>query len=69
MKKYQIEVREVLSRTMMVEAHDEAEAIEVVRHMYRNCDVVLDASDYERTEFSVKDEKSGEVLAVSDINR
>ena len=69
MKKYQIEVTEVLSRTMMVEANDEAEAIKMVRRMYRNCDVVLDASDYVRTEFYAKDEKLGEVLAASDINR
>lgn len=69
MKKYQIEVMEVLSRTITVEAHDEVEAAERVRHMYLSCDVVLDASDHVRTEFGVKDEKSGIVFAVSEINR
>ena len=58
MKKYSIEVLEVLSRIVEVEASDEEDAIEQVRQMYRKCDIVLDDSDYVETEFSVKDEKS-----------
>ena len=58
MKKYSIEILEVLSRIVEVEASDEEEAIEQVRQMYRKCDIVLDDSDYVETEFSVKDEKS-----------
>ena len=57
MKKYSIEVLEVLSRIVEVEAADEAEAIEQVRQMYRKCEIVLDDSDYKVTEISVKDEK------------
>ena len=59
MKKYSIEVLEVLSRIVEVEASDEEEAIEKVEQMYRKCKIVLDDSDYKVTEFSVKDEKSG----------
>ena len=59
MKKYYIEVLEVLSRIVEVEASDEEDAIEKVRQMYRRCEIVLDDSDYEVTEISVKDEKSG----------
>jgi hypothetical protein len=59
MKKYCIEVLEVLSRIVEVEASDEEDAIEKVRQMYRRCEIVLDDSDYEVTEISVKDEKSG----------
>ena len=59
MKKYCIEVLEVLSRIVEVEASDEEEAIEKVRQMYRRCEIVLDDSDYKVTEISVKDEKSG----------
>ena len=59
MKKYSIEVLEVLSRIVEVEASDEEDAIERVRQMYRECDIVLDDSDYKVTEISVKDEKSG----------
>ena len=57
MKKYSIEVLEVLSRIVEVEASDEEDAIERVGQMYRNCKIVLDDSDYKVTEISVKDEK------------
>ena len=58
MKKYSIEVLEILSRIVVVEAEDEMDATEKVRQMYRKCEIVLDDSDYKETEFSVKDEKS-----------
>lgn len=57
MKKYSIEVLEVLSRIVEVDAADEDDAIEKVKQMYRKCDTVLDDSDYKETEISVKDEK------------
>ena len=56
MKKYRIEVTEVLSRIVEIEAIDEESAIATVMAMYRNCDIVLDASDYVLTEISVKDD-------------
>ncbi len=58
MKKYKIEVTEVLSRIVVIEAGNKAEAIDTVWQMYRNCDIVLDASDYVETSISVKKEKS-----------
>ena len=58
MKKYSIEVLEVLSRIVEMEASDEEDAIERVRQKYRKCEIVLDDSDYKETEISVKDEKS-----------
>ena len=58
MKKYSIEVLEVLSRIVEVEASNDEDAIEQVRQMYRKCEIVLDDSDYKVTEISVKDEKS-----------
>lgn len=58
MKKYCIEVLEVLSHVVEVEAANEEAATERVRQMYRKCEIVLDYSDYKCTEFSVKDEKS-----------
>ena len=54
MKKYRIEVTEVLSRIVETEAENEDEAVEMVIQMYRNCELVLDASDYIETEISVK---------------
>ena len=56
MKKYRIKVTEVLSRVVEVMAENDEEAMQTVKAMYRNCDIVLDASDYTITEFSVKDE-------------
>ena len=58
MTKYRIEVTEVLSRIVETEAENAGDAIEMVRQMYRDCVIVLDASDYVETEISVKDEKS-----------
>jgi len=54
MTKYRIEVTEVLSRIVETEAENEDDAVEMVRQMYRNCELVLDASDYIETEISVK---------------
>ena len=53
MTKYRIEVTEVLSRIVEIEAENEDDAVEIVRQMYRNCDLVLDTSDYVETEISV----------------
>ena len=50
MKKYSIEVLEVLSRVVEVEAVNEDDAIERVRQVYRKCKLVLDDSDYKVTE-------------------
>ena len=54
MTKYRVEVMEVLSRIVETEAMSEKDAVEKVRQMYRNCELILDDSDYERTEISVK---------------
>ena len=54
MTKFRIEVTEVLSRIVETEADNEDDAVKMVRQMYRNCDIVLDASDYVETEISVK---------------
>jgi len=54
MTKYRIEITETLSHTVEMEADSEADAIDKVRQMYRNCEIILDASDYVETEISVK---------------
>ena len=54
MTRYRIEVTEMLSRIVEMDAENEDDAVEMVRQMYRNCDLVLDASDYIETEISVK---------------
>lgn len=54
MTKYKVEVKEVLSRIVEAEANNEVEAVETVRQMYRNYNIVLDASDYVETKIGVK---------------
>ena len=54
MTKYRIEIAETLSHTVEMEADSESDAIDKVRQMYRNCEIILDASDYVETEISVK---------------
>lgn len=57
MTKYRIEIKEVLSQIIEMEADEENDAVEKVRQMYRNCEIVLDSSDYTETNISIKDEK------------
>ena len=54
MTKYRVEIIETLSRTIETEAESAYAAVEKVRQMYRNCDIILDTSDYVETEISVK---------------
>ena len=56
MMKYRIEVTEVLSRTIETDADSEDAAVEMVRQMYRNYDIILDASDYVGTEICARNE-------------
>lgn len=68
MTKYRINITETMSRTIETEADSDKIAMEKVKLMYRDCDIVLDASDYVGTEFSVISEKRGECLKFSKIN-
>ena len=54
MTKFRVVITEVLCRTIETAAESEDEAVEIVRQMYRNCDLVLDASDYLETKISAK---------------
>ncbi|MFV0480139.1 MAG: DpnD/PcfM family protein [Anaerorhabdus sp.] len=54
MKKYIVNVKELLSRDVEVTAESKKSAIEIVALMYRNSEIVLDYSDYGGiTEYSV----------------
>lgn len=52
--KYKVNVEELLSRIVEVEADSDEEAEEKVREMYRNEEIVLDASDFQSIEFFVQ---------------
>lgn len=55
MKKYYVIVEEILSRTVVVEAECEEEAILKAKDMYYNQKVVLDYSDLCATNFDIDD--------------
>ena len=45
-KEWNVEITETLQRTVKVTAETADEAWEMVREMYRNCEVVLDSEDF-----------------------
>ena len=67
-KKFTVEITETLQRQVEVEAEDAFEAEEIVREMYRNEEIVLDAEDYIDTEFLVinSDTEDGNYLIVEE---
>lgn len=52
--KYTINIEEILSRIVEVEADSEEEAENKVREQYRNEDIVLDSSDFQGVEFYIQ---------------
>ena len=52
--KYKVNVEELLSRIVEVEAENKEEAEEKVREMYMNEEIVLDASDFQSVEYFVQ---------------
>ena len=46
MKTFEIEIKEILSRTIEVKANTEDEALEIVKQQYNNEEIVLDSSDF-----------------------
>lgn len=53
MQEYQVEIKETLSRIVIVEAEDGHEAWELVHGRYQEQSIVLDASDFQDVEFEV----------------
>lgn len=53
---YAVEVTETLSRVEYVLAASEEEALDLVRAMYFNEEIVLDSSDYIDTNFNIYEE-------------
>ncbi len=50
MTTYKIEIQELLSRIIEIEAPSAEEAIDKVKEMYRTEEIVLDSDDYVSTE-------------------
>lgn len=55
MKKYKVEIEEILNRIVEVDAENEDEAYMKVKEMYKNCEIVLMAEDFVDVEISVLD--------------
>ena len=53
MNKYTVSIKEVLERTLVVSAANEAEAISKVEEMYSNEEIVLDWSDLADTSIDI----------------
>jgi len=55
MRKFDVEIFEILSRVVTVETEDELEARLLVDEMYRGEEIVLDADDFQSVEFITLD--------------
>jgi hypothetical protein len=51
METFKIEVKETLSRIIMMEANFEEEAFSMIQDLYKKGEIVLDAGDCVETEF------------------
>ena len=55
MRKFEVEVRETLSRTVVTSAYNDLDAMERVRERYRTGQLVLDADDYAGISFNARE--------------
>ncbi|HED06245.1 MAG TPA: protein dpnD [Ignavibacteria bacterium] len=55
MKTFEIEIQEILSRIVEIDARSEDEALQKVKEMYQKEEIVLDSSDYLDTEIKELD--------------
>ncbi|SDP19971.1 DpnD/PcfM-like protein [Streptococcus sp. 45] len=53
MKKFNVEIEEVLQKIVEIEASDENEALKLVSEQYRKENIVLDENDYKGHELRV----------------
>jgi hypothetical protein len=54
MKDYIVVIEETLVRKVEIKASSEEMALDAIKELYNNAEIVLDSSDYETTEFSVE---------------
>lgn len=55
---YEVTIKETLSKTIEVEAKSKCNALDIVKDMYTHEEVILDYSDYIRTDYYVKERLS-----------
>lgn len=44
--KYLVTIEETLSKTVLIEAESEEEAVDIVEDKYRNADIILDSENF-----------------------
>ena len=57
MKKFKVLVEETHARMIEVEAVDESQALDIVKQMYKNCEIVLDYEDFVNVEIGYEIEE------------
>ncbi len=53
MNRYKIYIKETLSRVVEIKAESSRDALEEVKRMYSNEEIILDDGDYDGTDFSI----------------
>lgn len=53
MNRYKIYIKEALSRVVEIKAESSRDALEEVKRMYSNEEIILDDGDYDCTDFSI----------------
>ncbi len=67
MAKFKVIIKEELTRSVLVEAEDIAEAIEKTEEAYNNEEVVLDYNDYDGASFNAEEIEEYEYNELADI--
>ena len=62
MEKYEVEIKEELSRVIEIEAESYVEALEIAESKYKSGEIVLDESDYKGVKINPYDEEFERVM-------
>lgn len=57
MKTFKVVITETSSKIVEVQANNKNEALETVKEMYENCEVVLDWNDFDEVDYTIIEEK------------
>ena len=53
---YRVNISEILTATIRIEADNESEAMGMAKQMYKNCDIFLSADNFEEVKFNIMEE-------------
>ena len=55
MSEYQVEIREILSRTYTIEAESKEKALEIIKNAVNKSEIILDADDFISRDIEIAD--------------